>query len=537
MEACAMVVEHNGVKFIEINFAKQLEQHSQNAVVYCVDDNEKCNCLLFSSIRSLKAHSSCDVYVMTIANNMYVKCIEALGAQVVLIDSLAQKWLDEDKLKNKNNVHAQSISTYYRLLMFKIKHFKKYSKLAYLDCDTLVYGDLDATLFRVKTNENGLAACPEVLVNRNQLSELCIFAQQHRIDISKMHSYFNAGVLLFDIDRIDVDKVFEKCIEYAPLNFQWHDQDILNCIFSDFTKIDSKFNLFNFTDRDYQNKECIIRHLTGQPTDKLRSLNSGKQILHAFKTNNKFPSIPKILHLIWIGKDVPKHVLNTVKAYKKLNPSFKINFVHEDDINNLKNPDSIECMRLATTDDGNNFYKMFHNSKNLINTKKFSKFNGIRFSDTLRFYLLHKYGGIYVDSDTFPIKAFDENLLMDEFFACRSFIGENHMNDDICIFDIFFIGSIPGNALFNYYKGYDESLGANYFELDKHYALYEYTDRNFEQYQSIGHDLAYVKKMHMRYFENCDLIPGCDRIHLKHDWKNEERNYYIDHYNQKTWLK
>ena len=153
----------------------------------------------------------------------------------------------------------------------------------------------------------------------------------------------------------------------------------------------------------------------------------------------------------------------------------------------------------------------------------------------LRFYLLDKYGGIYLDCDTFPVKPFDDLLLQNEFFACRSFIGKNDIYDDICAYDIFFIGSMPGKA-FHYYKGYDSKLKPNTFNLLKEEALYEYTDRNFAEYESLGHDLKYIKSLHQRYYDGMPMSIGIDRVHLKHDWKNRERNYYVDHYNRKSWL-
>jgi mannosyltransferase OCH1-like enzyme len=59
----------------------------------------------------------------------------------------------------------------------------------------------------------------------------------------------------------------------------------------------------------------------------------------------------------------------------------------------------------------------------------------VRFVDVLKFYLLDKYGGIFLDCDTFPVKPFDDILLQNEFFACRSLIGKTDFFDDICIFD------------------------------------------------------------------------------------------------------
>lgn len=57
-------------------------------------------------------------------------------------------------------------------------------------------------------------------------------------------------------------------------------------------------------------------------------------------------------------------------------------------------------------------------------------------SDALRFYLLNKYGGIYLDLDTFPVNPFDSHLLSYE----NGFVV-NYKPDR---YDIFFIGMQAG---------------------------------------------------------------------------------------------
>lgn len=57
-------------------------------------------------------------------------------------------------------------------------------------------------------------------------------------------------------------------------------------------------------------------------------------------------------------------------------------------------------------------------------------------SDAFRFYLLNKYGGIYLDMDTFPVKPFDDKLL--------SYENGFTINYKPNISDIFFIGMNKG---------------------------------------------------------------------------------------------
>jgi len=98
--------------------------------------------------------------------------------------------------------------------------------------------------------------------------------------------------------------------------------------------------------------------------------------------------IPKKIHLIWLGGEKPK----------------KFNFLLERIKEKNKNYDVIEW-----NDNNINF--------ELINQRLFDETENLGSkSDILRFELLYKYGGIYMDYDFLQIKSFDE-LLEYDFFA------------------------------------------------------------------------------------------------------------------------
>lgn len=134
--------------------------------------------------------------------------------------------------------------------------------------------------------------------------------------------------------------------------------------------------------------------------------------------------IQKNIFLAWIGNELPIYTQNAIKWFKELNPDFKINAIIIDG-NNIENNSEI-CIRntykhiynVLKKDDKNdefyNFLKMVTNPS----------FGGKRhfmayFTDILRFELLRTYGGIYLDTDTFPIKPFDDKLLSLNYFQSR----------------------------------------------------------------------------------------------------------------------
>jgi mannosyltransferase OCH1-like enzyme len=107
-------------------------------------------------------------------------------------------------------------------------------------------------------------------------------------------------------------------------------------------------------------------------------------------------SIPKIIHYIWLGTEkLPRVVKECIKTWKKIVPDYEIIFWNED--NMPKHP----YVEMA------------------LKHKRYAFA-----SDYIRCWALYKYGGIYLDTDMFLIKPFDQ-ILNDSFF-----IGKE---DDITI--------------------------------------------------------------------------------------------------------
>lgn len=91
--------------------------------------------------------------------------------------------------------------------------------------------------------------------------------------------------------------------------------------------------------------------------------------------------IPKRLHLIWVGeKEVPKDVLQNVDQWKHFMPEWTIRLWKNEDIHIHEFPnDVIEKIHAAT--------------------KPAQK------ADIMRYFIVEKYGGFYVDTDIVPYRS------------------------------------------------------------------------------------------------------------------------------------
>ena len=119
--------------------------------------------------------------------------------------------------------------------------------------------------------------------------------------------------------------------------------------------------------------------------------------------------IPKIIHLIWLGGKKPDKFNITLEKIKEINNDYEIKEWNDNNID-------FELIQ-----------KDFFNKTENLGSK----------SDILRFELLNKYGGIYMDYDFLQIKKFDELLNYDFFIGSGN---ENETWNSI-------VGSIPNHKI------------------------------------------------------------------------------------------
>lgn len=107
--------------------------------------------------------------------------------------------------------------------------------------------------------------------------------------------------------------------------------------------------------------------------------------------------IPKIIHQIWIGKkEIPLEYIKFSEMWKELYPEFQYILWDND--------------------------RVKKEQEKLIINDKVEYYNDDSYpmafkTDILRYEIIKKYGGVYIDMDTEPLKRMDENMFNLSFFA------------------------------------------------------------------------------------------------------------------------
>lgn len=120
-------------------------------------------------------------------------------------------------------------STYFRL--FCPDMLPEYNTVLYLDCDVLVRADIDE-LFRLRMPEKTLCGAASDYLGYRSSSHL--IHQLFQLKLPYRYRYFNAGVLLMNLEEMRKTGFTEQCLQImrkGPL--KWQDQDVLNLVCHD----------------------------------------------------------------------------------------------------------------------------------------------------------------------------------------------------------------------------------------------------------------------------------------------------------------
>lgn len=131
------------------------------------------------------------------------------------------------------NTHF-SLATYYRLF-FPALVPNEVERLLYIDIDIVVIDDL-AELYNSELQSFPVAAVLDPKINLRP-----------DLGITEENNYFNAGVLLINVQEWKAQDISNKAIKFLndyPSKIQWVDQDALNAIlYKNWVRLDKKYNL------------------------------------------------------------------------------------------------------------------------------------------------------------------------------------------------------------------------------------------------------------------------------------------------------
>ncbi len=192
----------------------------------------------------------------------------------MLPNNFSLRYFDIDNyIKSKfnlklNTLQYWSISMWYRIFIPLI--MPKYERVAYFDSDICFNQSIDE-LFKISFNEN------EILAILDTISPILNYNQSRKqhltqiLGLKKPEAYFNSGVILFNIKKINKQHYINQCLKkIESTNLQFPDQDLLNIVFEGKTKlIPSKYNsqyhfpIFRETDFYYADEEYQKDYLDG----------------------------------------------------------------------------------------------------------------------------------------------------------------------------------------------------------------------------------------------------------------------------------
>ncbi len=148
-----------------------------------------------------------------------------------------------------------------RLLIPDLK--PKLKKVVYLDCDTIMMGDI-ADLYAQDLNGYAIGAVPDPNVFENQIKKSNQYAAAF---LSQDHLYFNSGVMLIDCDVWRKKDMLPKLVEAERITAAtryFNDQDVLNKGFDcDYQPLDVRFNVKSNLITHCPQDKIVVRHYTG----------------------------------------------------------------------------------------------------------------------------------------------------------------------------------------------------------------------------------------------------------------------------------
>lgn len=192
-------------------------------ILCATDNNYAAICgVMLTSLFENNVEKSFSVFVL--GDNLSHENIELLNNlakkynQIINIIEPPKKLFDNFPVRKGDHI---SLASYFRIACEFLlpEHIKR---IIYLDCDLIV-----------NTNINKLWKFPLENSYLGAVIDSASGKQVERLKLNPDSEYYNAGILLIDINKFREEKIYDKCVKEINANpdkFKFHDQDLLNVV-------------------------------------------------------------------------------------------------------------------------------------------------------------------------------------------------------------------------------------------------------------------------------------------------------------------
>ena len=186
--------------------------------------------------------------------------------------------------------YRDSLATFLKLFVRK-KLPKAIKEILYIDCDTIILGDLQ-DLFEIDLRDYPLAMCPDLMAYRHKQT----------LGFSKTMTYFNGGVILYHFPAWEKSgwekQLFDFLVCKHASKLKKHDQDIINIVFKDHIyKLPLKYNMQSILYvADIKSYTKVYKNTIDFYLDELETAKKEQKILHFLKFIGESPWNEKSVH-------------------------------------------------------------------------------------------------------------------------------------------------------------------------------------------------------------------------------------------------
>lgn len=184
-------------------------------------------------LTSLFENNKCPLNVFIICNNLSKDGKEALASlgktygNLITFIHVDEEVTSGFPIRERDHV---SLATYYRLFATKILP-EDIDRILYLDCDMIINGNIDE-LYSCDLTDKSMACT----LDEDYMSD----AKYARLGLSGPKTYFNAGMILINLQYWREHNIHDKCMQCIadiPEKLLLHDQDTLNVVLKDTVKL------------------------------------------------------------------------------------------------------------------------------------------------------------------------------------------------------------------------------------------------------------------------------------------------------------